>query len=173
MWPPGFPAGSAVKNRPAMQETRGSVLVSRRSPGEENGNPRRYSCLGNPTDRGAWRAPVHGVTGVGNDWLTTKTTTTRSWNVAKSPARASAMGTPSVCFLGVSSPACFAHVPPHALHMYHTSLPSHLHASLRRGRQASGSWDSLIHCCTTGILNHAWHPGSAHKILLKENSPRG
>ena len=33
-----------------------------RSPGEGNGNPLQYSCLENPTDRGAWRATVHGVT---------------------------------------------------------------------------------------------------------------
>ena len=26
-----------------------------------NGNPLQYSCLGNPTDRGAWRATVHVV----------------------------------------------------------------------------------------------------------------
>ena len=32
-----------------------------RSPGEGNGNPRQYSCLGNATDRGAWWATVHGV----------------------------------------------------------------------------------------------------------------
>ena len=32
-----------------------------KSPGEGNGNPFLYSCLGNPTDRGAWRARVHGV----------------------------------------------------------------------------------------------------------------
>ena len=31
------------------------------SPGEANGSPLQYSCLENPTDRGAWRAPVHGV----------------------------------------------------------------------------------------------------------------
>ena len=30
-------------------------------PGEGNGNPIQYSCLGNPMDRGAWRATVHGV----------------------------------------------------------------------------------------------------------------
>ena len=29
--------------------------------GEGNGNPPQYSCLGNPMDRGAWRATVHGV----------------------------------------------------------------------------------------------------------------
>ena len=32
-----------------------------RSPGEGNGNPLQYSCLDNPTDRGAWRAVVRGV----------------------------------------------------------------------------------------------------------------
>ena len=33
-----------------------------RSVGEGNGNPLQYSCLGNPMDRGAWWAPVQGVT---------------------------------------------------------------------------------------------------------------
>ena len=32
-----------------------------RSPGEGNGNPLQYSCLGNPTDRGARQSTVHGV----------------------------------------------------------------------------------------------------------------
>ena len=32
---------------------------SRSSPGEGNGNPLQYSCLGNPMDRGALRAIVH------------------------------------------------------------------------------------------------------------------
>ena len=30
--------------------------------GEGNGNPLQYSCQGNPMDRGAWWATVHGVT---------------------------------------------------------------------------------------------------------------
>ena len=34
---------------------------ARRSPGGGNGNPLQYSCLGNPMDRGAWRATVLGV----------------------------------------------------------------------------------------------------------------
>ena len=33
-----------------------------RSPGEGNGNPLQYSCLGNPMDRGAWQVTVHRVT---------------------------------------------------------------------------------------------------------------
>ena len=36
--------------------------------GEGNGNPYRHSCLGNPMDRGAWRATVHGVTRVRHNW---------------------------------------------------------------------------------------------------------
>ena len=32
-----------------------------RSPGGGNGNLFQYSCLENPTDRGAWWATVHGV----------------------------------------------------------------------------------------------------------------
>ena len=40
----------------------GSIPGSGRSPGEANGNPRQYSCLENPMDRGAWRAIVHGIT---------------------------------------------------------------------------------------------------------------
>ena len=33
-----------------------------RPPGEGNSDPFQYSCLGNPMDRGAWQATVHGVT---------------------------------------------------------------------------------------------------------------
>ena len=56
-----------VKNLPAMQEIAcstgdpGSIPGSGRSPGEVNGNPLQYSCLGNPMDREAWRATVPGV----------------------------------------------------------------------------------------------------------------
>ena len=38
----------------------GSIPRSGRSPGEKNGNPLQYSCLGNPMDGGAWWAAVHG-----------------------------------------------------------------------------------------------------------------
>ena len=33
----------------------------RKIPWEVNGNPLKYSCLGNPMDRGAWQATVHGL----------------------------------------------------------------------------------------------------------------
>ena len=48
-----------VKNLPANAGDSGSVPGSGRSPGEGNGNPLQYSCLGNPMDRGAWRVTVH------------------------------------------------------------------------------------------------------------------
>ena len=56
-----FPGGSMVKNRPANAGDAGLIPGSRRVPGEENGNPLQYSCLGNPMDRGTWRVTVHGV----------------------------------------------------------------------------------------------------------------
>ena len=57
----GFPGGPVVKNLPANAGDVGSVPGSGRSPGEENGNPLQYSCLGNPMDRGAWQTTVHGI----------------------------------------------------------------------------------------------------------------
>ena len=53
-----------VKNLPAKAGDRrnaGLIPGSGRSPGERHGNPLQYSCLGNPMDRGAWQATVHGV----------------------------------------------------------------------------------------------------------------
>ena len=57
----GFPDGSVVRNPPASAGDAVSVPGSGRSPGEGNGNPFQYSCLGNLMDRGAWLATVHGV----------------------------------------------------------------------------------------------------------------
>ena len=39
----------------------GSIPGSGRFPGEGNGYPLQYSCLGNAMDRGAWQAVVPGV----------------------------------------------------------------------------------------------------------------
>ena len=54
-----------VKNLPAnvgdIRDT-DSIPGWGRSPGGGNGNPLQYSCLENPTDRGAWQATVHNVT---------------------------------------------------------------------------------------------------------------
>ena len=50
---PGYHAGDSL-----------SIHESGRFPGEGgegNSNSLQYSCLGNPMDRGAWQAIVHGV----------------------------------------------------------------------------------------------------------------
>ena len=52
---------SIVKNPPTNAGDVGSILGLRRSPGEEKGNPLRYSCLGNPMDREAWWTIVYEV----------------------------------------------------------------------------------------------------------------
>ena len=58
----GIPGGSVVKNPPANAADTDSIPGLGRSPGEGNDNPLQYSCQGNPMDRGACRATVHGVT---------------------------------------------------------------------------------------------------------------
>ena len=66
-----------VKNLPANAlgaRDVGSIPGSGRSPGIGNGNPLEYSCLGNPTDRGAWRAAIHGVAKSWT-WLSTHNST--------------------------------------------------------------------------------------------------
>ena len=66
----GFPGGSDSKESTCNAGDLGSIPGSRRSAGEGNGNPLQYSCLGNPMDRGAWRATVHGLQRVRHDLVT-------------------------------------------------------------------------------------------------------
>ena len=76
--PPKKPCGDSqvvlvVKNLPANAgDARDAGLIPRsgRSPGEGNANPLQYSCLENLTDRGAWRATVHGVGRVAHNLAT-------------------------------------------------------------------------------------------------------
>jgi len=49
------------KNLSASAGDMGSIPESGRSPGEKNGNPLQYSCLGNPMDRGGWWATSMGL----------------------------------------------------------------------------------------------------------------
>ena len=56
-----FPHSSVGKSSACNAGDLGSIPGSGRSPGEGNGNPLQYSYLGNPMDRGAWQATVHGI----------------------------------------------------------------------------------------------------------------
>ena len=66
----GFPHNSDGEESAYNAGDPDSIPGLGRSPGEGNGNPLQYSCLGNPMDRGAWRATVHGVARVGYDLAT-------------------------------------------------------------------------------------------------------
>ena len=63
----GFPGGSVGKES---TYNAGDANLIPGSPGKGNGNPLQYSCLGNPMDRGAWWATVHGVPGIGHNLAT-------------------------------------------------------------------------------------------------------
>ena len=52
----GLPGSSDSKESVCSAGDPGLIPGLGRSPGEEKGNPLQYSCLGNPMDRGAWRA---------------------------------------------------------------------------------------------------------------------
>ena len=56
-----FPGGTVAKNLTSNVGDSGSIPGSGKSPGGGNGNPLWYSCLENPTDRGAWQATVRRV----------------------------------------------------------------------------------------------------------------
>ena len=65
-----------VNNPPAMKaptcnaRDQGSTPGSERYPGEGNGNPFQYYCLGNPIDRGAWQPQSKGLQRVRHDLVT-------------------------------------------------------------------------------------------------------
>ena len=85
---PIFPSGCEGKLGVALESLQGlrdltSIPGSRRSPGVGNGNPLKYSCLGNPMDRGTWWATVHGV--VKSQTLRSESETERKPEVPASP----------------------------------------------------------------------------------------
>ena len=56
-----FPGSSDGKESACNAGDPGLIPGSGRSPGEGNCNPLQYSCLENPTDRGAWQVTPHEV----------------------------------------------------------------------------------------------------------------
>ena len=59
-----------AKKLPVMQEMWALIPGLGRSPGEGNGNPLQYSCLGNDMDRGAGRLQFMGSQRVRHDLVT-------------------------------------------------------------------------------------------------------
>ena len=60
-FPMGFPGDSDGKGSTCNAGDLGLISGLGRRPGEGNDYPFQYSCLENPTDRGAWRAIIHGI----------------------------------------------------------------------------------------------------------------
>ena len=65
-----LPGGSDDKSISLQCRRLGSIPGLGRLPGEGNGNPLQYSCLGNSMDRGAWHATVHEVARIRHDLAT-------------------------------------------------------------------------------------------------------
>ena len=66
----------------------------RRSPGEGNGKPLQYYCLGNPIDRGAWWSTVHRVARVKHNLVTQFSSVTQSCLTLCDPMNRSTPGLP-------------------------------------------------------------------------------
>ena len=62
-----FPGGSLVKNPSANAGEAGLIPGSGRFPGEGNGSPLQYSCLGDSMNRGNWQPTVHGTQRIRHD----------------------------------------------------------------------------------------------------------
>ena len=66
----GLLGGSVGNESTCSMGDPGSIPGLERSPGEGNGSPLQCSCLGNPINREAWQATVHGVAKVAQDLAT-------------------------------------------------------------------------------------------------------
>ena len=77
----GFPGDSEGKVSACNVGNQGSIPGSGRAPGEGNGNPLQYFCLGNPMDREAWGATVYGVAKSQTQF--SDCTTTTKWEYRK------------------------------------------------------------------------------------------
>ena len=139
----------------------GSVLGSGRSPGEGNGSPLQYSCLGNPVDRGAWWATVHGVT---KSW--TRLSQYLSF-LSMLPRRVSIMGNISLLIkfkkkrsLEVFSMFLFIYM--------------NVYEGLRKKEQAltSGGWPSITtgRCSSPFGFKGSHRTPASHRVTLRAGS---
>ena len=63
----GFSGDSGGKESICSAGELGLIFGLGRSPGERNGYPLQYSCLGNPMDREVWQVTVLGSKRIGHD----------------------------------------------------------------------------------------------------------
>ena len=82
-----FPGGGSDSKESACNAgDLGLILGWGRSPGEGNGNPFQYSCLENPTDRGAWGGlQSMGLQRVRCHWAPNTFSLFRKWVISTAP----------------------------------------------------------------------------------------
>ena len=73
-WLSDFTFTHCLRKRPKRHRSHGWIG---KTPWRRECNPLQCSCLGNPKDRGAWGAAVHGVTESRHDWAAERGTATR------------------------------------------------------------------------------------------------
>ena len=76
----GFPGDLDCKESACSMGELSLVPGPGRSPGGGHGNPLQYSCLGNPMEREAWWATVHGIA---KRWAQLKLLSLNTWYVKK------------------------------------------------------------------------------------------
>ena len=136
----GFPGGSGD----TAGDT-GSILGLGRSPGGGNGNLLQCSCLGNPMDRRAWRATVHGVTKSQTWLLVIKHICTSPWN--QLPFFKDLISNHQSCFsskFNISSSLSIPKVTSRFSHLHHFIFPGHFSCGYYNG----------------------WYPSSNHTLSL-------
>ena len=142
----GITGGTVVQNPPAsVGDTgdAGSIPGSARPSGGGYGTPLLYSCLENPTDRGAWRATVHGVT--------------KSLRQLKQLSTAHIPHTYKVTFVSAEVPWSGAGSGRGALADVSESMNLGIHALPRRGKGSAGlracpSWAGAAPCWSGSSL---------------------
>ena len=178
-----FPDSSSSKDSACSAGDPDSIPGLGRSPGEGNGNPLQYSCLGNLMNRRARRATVHGVARVGHD-LVTKQPAQRLrstysyqkifgvfpvlYNTWLQP-----ISHPAVCTSHSPPPHC---PPPHTTHTHAVvttgvcSCCSHFLTIRKSNQQVQDGGKNLgfLYCCQGAKLNN---PGAV-LLLVKEETDR-
>ena len=127
----------------------GSIPGSGRSPGEGNANSLQYSCLGNPKDRGAWRAIVHRVTNKLNS------AAERQQQTAVIPLQCRVS---FCCITWVSS--MYMHVPS-LLNLPPTSYP---HSTLLGIMEPQAELPGLCSNTPSMLLSQIIPPSSSHRV---------
>ena len=105
----------------------GSIPELGRSPGEGHGNPLQYSCLENFMDRGAWRAPAHGVAKSWTRLSNQHFTFSRNSPSSRKPSLTSPLVSPPQVILKGQEEPLLGHVPEEQVLLLLRQVLGHVH----------------------------------------------